>query len=704
MPWKSEIDRIVGRALNDALKAGGNEAERAVRAALDMVEMAPDREASHFHLGSIEELMESHAANLPQSTGQAERWRHLGRLDAAARRGQRDRIHALIESELFDETIEQPEGRVALRAISRPLLREGEDQRVFDWYARHLRATNDDQSRRDAEFLLEEALRRADRYERGERDEEEVLTRLARAAKFVKDAGLDPRSGAKVGRKMGRVHQVAGRWTEAADCYREALEALAADDSYRSVLVGDLALATLGVRGTLDLLPETERPGRDEALAILEAEPTEAEGRSYNAIYTMAMLRYESGDFAGAAQAFGEADELMRENRAKARIVHARSRFFRSHCQLKLGAEGEALEEARRLIQKETGPSNLPVAVKDAVLADLGVSPADDGRGGRRGRRGRGRGRGERAPDSAPSGSDEAAAALTSAQAALADDPRAALDFVDRAFRSRPDFDTWVGAYRVRLEALLALEAIDEARRTYDRFRAKLFQGEAFDQVERLLKEEDGPLVEILDDADLALERADLFEVMPGREADFARSALDAAAACLARGAAGDAARAVALARSAQTRGAEGADAMLGRALTAATAAGEAEAPPPSLDETRELLGKDEEPLRLLVVGGDEGRRPHLARFEALQGDLGFRGSWIFTSARSPQQAMQDIQKVATSADAMLLHPRTEPELREAVLKLAASLDVPVRQAAWLGADGVESEVLRTLDRCFEEE
>ena len=698
MPWKTEIDRIVGRALSEAAKAGGNEAERAVRAALDLVELAPDREASHFHLGAIEELMEAQAAELPESTGQAERWRHLGRLDAASRRGQKERLHALVETELFDETLDQPEGRVALRAVGRPLLREGEDQRVFDWYVRHLQATSDEQSRKDAEFLLEEALRRADRYERGERNEEEVLARLERASAFVRAAGLDPRAGAKVDRKMGRVHQLAERWTEAADCYRRALEGLPEDDAYRSVLVGDLALATLGVRGTLDLLPEDEREGRDEALEILEGEDTEGEGRSYNAIYTMGVLRYEKGDFEGAATAFAEADELMRENRAKARIVHARSRFFRGHCLLKLGAEGETLDEARRLITKDAGPSNLPVEVKDAVFADLGESAPESGRG-RRGRRGRGGGAQAPAADSM-----DAAAALTAAKAALADDLRAALEFVDRAFRSQPDFDTWYGAYRTRLEALLALEAMDEARRTYDRFRAKLFQGEALEHVEHLLDEDEGPVGELLDDADLALERVDLYEVMPDRAEKLVTSLAEAVEACLERGAAGDAAKAVALARSAQAHGAAGADELLGKALESAAASGEGEGPLPSKDETRELLGELEEPLRILVVGGDEGRRPHLERFEALQKDLGFAGSWIFTSARSPQQALQEIESAAEAAEAMLLHPRTEPELRQAVLSMAEDLDLPVRQAAWLGADGVENEVLRTLDCCFEDE
>ena len=36
----------------------------------------------------------------------------------------------------------------------------------------------------------------------------------------------------------------------------------------------------------------------------------------------------------------------MRDNRAKARIVHARSRFYLGHCLIARGAQGEELEEA----------------------------------------------------------------------------------------------------------------------------------------------------------------------------------------------------------------------------------------------------------------------------------------------------------------------------------------------------------------------
>ena len=197
-----------------------------------------------------------------------------------------------------------------------------------------------------------------------------------RAAAFAEEAGLDARARSKVDRKLGRIHQLAGRGEDATACYRRALDRLSDDDPYRSVLVGDLALATLGVRGTLDLLPVADREGREEAESILVSGQT-GEGRSYNAIYTQGMLAYERADWAAAAASFAEADRLMRENRAKARIVHARSRFFLGHCRLELGAEGEELEEAERAILKNASAVSLDPEIKGPVFDALSEhSPA----------------------------------------------------------------------------------------------------------------------------------------------------------------------------------------------------------------------------------------------------------------------------------------------------------------------------------------
>lgn len=461
MPWKTEIDRLVHHLVLDAASGGSADVRRAARAITDLSALAPDRAATHFHAGALEEVLGDRIADeavkeqlvdLPEPDGEgAERWRHLGRLDGASRGGHRERVHELMENPLFESSLEHPEGRIALRAVGRQLLREGEGERAFDLYRTHLAKVREEGSRRDAEFLLEESLRRADR---GDTPKEETLERLGRAAAFAEEAGLDARARSKVDRKLGRIHQLASRGDDAMDCYRRALDRLPEDDPYRSVLVGDLALATLGVRGTLDLLPVADRESREEAEKILESGQT-GEGRSYNAIYTQGMLAYERSDWAAAAESFAEADRLMRENRAKARIVHARSRFFLAHCLLELGAEGEALDEAERAIVKNASAVSLDPEVKVPVFEALTEHRPDARIPGRSGGRG---GRGGRGEGSRPSASQH----LDAAREQLERDPHEALAFVDRAFKTRPDFDTWFGAYRTRLDALLALGERDD--------------------------------------------------------------------------------------------------------------------------------------------------------------------------------------------------------------------------------------------------
>lgn len=719
MPWKTEIDRIVSKILLDAAKGGSGDGGRAVKVVQDLLDLAPDREESRFHVGAAAELLGDAAAELETGEDGGARWFHLGSLDAAARRGERERVQELIADERFEDSLEHPEGRVALRAVGRMLLRDGNDERVFDYYRRHLGAVDDEGSRRDAEFLLEEALRRADRYERGERNEEEALLRLDRAAAFAEDAGLEPRAGAKVDRKMGRVHQLAERWDDAADCYRRALERLPEDDPYRSVLVGDLALATLGVRGTLDLLPREERERRDEARDILVGEADEGEGRSYNAIYTLGMLHYEDHDFESAARCLREADQLMRENRAKARIVHARSRFFLGHCMIELGAEGEELDEAINYIQRDAGPSNLDAEVKESVFdALLEVAPDARLPGRRGGRRGRGRGRdrderadkGERSErggrsrrgakrDAPPSAADH----LAAAQKALAEDPLRALEHVDKAFKSRPDFDTWFGAYRARLEALVGLNEREEALRTYERFRSKLYQRETYDRLESLLLDTAGPMAALLDDHAYTRELVDLYEVMPDRDEAFVEQCLACAQGCIESGAPQHLQCAVSMLQEASVRDAAAVKQPLKDALAAVKKAG-IDLDLPTTKACKGTLSEFEEEPLILLVGGDEGRRPHLARFKSLASDLGFEGSWIFTGARPPRKTLDEIEESAQDSSAILLHHRMEPEVRDEVRKMAEEMEIPLREAPWLGVNGLEGEILRTIRDCVAEE
>lgn len=707
MPWKTEIDRLVNRVVLDAAKGGGSDRTRAMRTLLDLVQLAPERSETHFHLGTVDELIEvpeeeaeaDATEPLPESDGAAARWRHLGRLEAAARRGKRERVAELMDDDVFTSCLEAPEGRVALRAVGRMMLRDGEDERIFGYYTTHLGANDDEGSRRDAEFLLEEALRRADRYDRDGRDEDEVLARLDRAAQFADSAGLEPRAGAKVDRKLGRVHQLAERWDDAVACYRRALDRLPMEDPYRSVLVGDLALATLNVRGTLDLLPEDERETRDAARAILEAEDNGGDGRSYNAIYTLGVLYYEEGNWEEGARSLSEADKLMRENRAKARIVHARSRFFHAHCLIEMGAEDEELEAAAKTIQKDAGPSNLDQDVKDVVFDAL-VDVMPDARiPGRRRDRRKGRDRDDRGDTRKKQKKSESPVSkdLEKALAQIEEDPMAALEKIDKVFRSRPDFDTWVGAYKGRIQALVELNERGEALRTYERFRSKLYQRSVFDRIETMLLDQEGPLASLLDDDERQRELVDLYAIMPEREEAFVDACVACAQACLEKGEPTDLACAVSMLFEASAVDADGVKTLFEQARAKAAEAGVTE---DDADEesTKAKVSELSEPPFILVIGGDEGRRAQLDQFQELVERVGFDGDWILTGARPPQKALEEIEEVAEDGmDAVIVHHGTATEIRNAMERLAGDLDVPVFTPGWLGRRGLERLVLQTV-------
>jgi hypothetical protein len=101
--------------------------------------------------------------------------------------------------------------------------------------------------------------------------------------------------------------------------------------------------------------------------------------------------------------------------------------------------------------------------------------------------------------------------------------------------------------------------------------------------------------------------------------------------------------------------------------------------------------------VRILLVGGDEGRRPHLRRLQDLALRVGFEGEWVFTGARPPYKTLQEIGERARGVRAILLHHAAGPEVREEVRRLGQDLAIPVREAPWLGTAGVEAEVLRAL-------
>ena len=225
-------------------------------------------------------------------------WRWLGALDGAARSRRSERVNELSADPHLDVALGRArEGRSLLRSLSRSLGSAADQERLYDLYAKHLAATNDEGSRKDADGMLGDAVRRADdRLSDGESDG--ATSALARALAFATAAGLEGRVGSKIQRKLGRAHQLAGRYPEATVCYRDALDAPAR----RRPLPLRAARRPRAdhARGARHPRPPPE--GRAAPRIAEEAERmlTEGgaggsggEGESYNAIYTLGVLAYE---------------------------------------------------------------------------------------------------------------------------------------------------------------------------------------------------------------------------------------------------------------------------------------------------------------------------------------------------------------------------------------------------------------------------
>lgn len=807
---------------------------------------------------------------LPDSPdGACATWRWLGRLDAAARTGSVERVLEFAADPRLETVLGQPDaGRIALRTLGRSMLASDQEARLFELYARHLSATRDEGSLKDADTLLGDAVRKADDT-LSDGDEAEALASLERLLAFAVGVGLEGRVAGKIERKIGRAHQLAGRFADATTRYRAALARLDADDRYRSVLQGDLALSALEVRGTLDLLPREGRTGTEEVERLLTEGGTGGEGESYNAIYTLGVLLYERGEYAKAAERFREADRLMRETRAKARIVHARSRFFLGACILKLGATPEQLVEAEEYIARDAQATALDPAVKqpifdlllsfvpdariggrggdrgdrgdrggrgrgrgrdreprgedrpagaadddgfipvDEALVDgvaAGAPPGDGsgegrgdddrgGRGGRRrGRRGRGgrgggdrpggggaqtaapsermdrysdgprpaverapdergvderapregasergdgrasgrggrggRGRGERRSERRPDENAAPAApvstgsfdgvpptAPTPAQAAdtvaaghLADarrfldmDSHRALRSVDEAFKSKPGFEDWYAAYRIRLEALLRLGEMGEGVRTFERFRAKLHERGRAERLEELLLDATGPLGEMMDETRLSTELCDLYDTMVGRERPFVEAATALAGRLAESGDPRSLHEAVALLREAIAKGGDEAHTLWAEVGPKARAAG-VPVDGADVDAVRARVAAHAGPTKVVVVAGDESSRPHERRLAALARGLGIEATFLMGGARPPARTLEDVASAVEGAAAVLVLHNVGGDVREGVRALAKEREIACRELPFAGAAGFEPEVLAALDAVF---
>jgi hypothetical protein len=224
------------------------------------------------------------------------------------------------------------------------------------------------------------------------------------------------------------------------------------------------------------------------------------------------------------------------------------------------------------------------------------------------------------------------------------------------------------------------------ARGVYQEMRDLLLQRGAFEQLEKLLKNEDF-VGQALDHLEIKIELAGLYEEVEGR--DYERAQLQ-----------------VAIARSLRARkeveALRQAHGLLQEVMCTAPdlarddlAALEKllelnDAEPPTSDaasqavqELARALGR---PPRVLVVGGNERQRRHHPRFEELAQRWGFSGEWLMANYTSPQKVVGAIHdRLGTGLDVLVLLHWNRHETTEPALELARKNDVVARTVHYAG-------------------
>jgi hypothetical protein len=273
---------------------------------------------------------------------------------------------------------------------------------------------------------------------------------------------------------------------------------------------------------------------------------------------------------------------------------------------------------------------------------------------------------------------------------------------VDDAFKSRPTFEEWHAAYRVRLEALIRLGEKAEALRTYERFRAKLHERGRVDRLEELLLDDSGPMPEVLDETARKAELVDLYEAMPGRERAFVETCVALASHHARVGTAIDLRKAVSLLREAIARGGDEAGSMWEEVAARARAAGVAVDGPTPEEVRARLLGRPTS-TRVVVVGGDESSRAHGERMQDIGRRAGFEGSLVVGGARPHHRTLAEVEEQARQGAAaiVLLHTTTQ-DVREGVRRLGSDLSVPVREIPYAGAASLETELLTEIGQAIQ--
>ncbi|MCB9878527.1 MAG: hypothetical protein H6835_13095 [Planctomycetes bacterium] len=685
MAWETALDRLLMQQVHLAEKDDTKVATLRQQL-LDYGQLAAGRPGQGFLFGYASALLGIELP-APSNDERARRFALFGTVRALDRKGEREKLAATLEDpQLLLDLLQDPAvaGNV-LPLVVRSLFWSG-DLKLAVRAIQYLAA---EPGSGELEMIVDAAVTDLlGRLEtRVDTDDQESTASIL--GKVLGMAGFDrlPKDvQSRYQRALAERLLEASEWKLAIDAAERAERLADGRAMLQSAAALVAALGELREHDTLSVEPRSERAERGAALVRLQHVTEDPEQAAPEALYLRSVLAYEAGDVHAAVRGFERAIQGLRRLEDRDVALRDRARFFLAAALLTGGDANETtralklMEQALATVKPDLESFySVHEALKkhDRQLALRFLDAVDVGRGS--------------SPDQLLFVALEYLSLGEASPASFA---------AHRVLEVAIDLDQRIEAMRVVLTAHNMLGERDQARACYAEMRELLVQRGRFDQLEKLLQNEEF-VGQALDHFEIKLELVNVYEELEGR--DYDRAALQ-----------------VALARSLRARkDVESLQQAYGLLQEVGCVYPElASDDMHSIEKLLEL--SDEAPAtsdggraavqalqkalgrapRVLVVGGNERQRRHHDRLEKLAKEWGFVGEWAMTNYTSPHKTVAMIgDRLKTGIDMLLLLHWNRHETTEPALEMARHAEVPARTVHYAGFTSLQVAMAEQFQR-----
>lgn len=638
----------------------------------DYGELAADLPGMNFLFGYASILL---GMELPAiSTEQrSRRWHLFGRVRAFDRQGNREQIASTLEDPqmLLDLLGDPMVAGNALPLVVRSLFWSG-DIKLAVRAIQYLAAEPDSS---EVETIVDAAV--TDLLTRLEArvdsdDQESTASILGKMLGMSGFERLPPDVQARYHRALAERLLEASEWPLAIESAEKAQGLAEGHPMLVSSAALVAALGELREHDTVSVEPRADRPERDAALERLQHVADQPDDASPEAVYLRSLLAYETGDLHVSVRGFERATQGLRRLEGRDVALRDRARFYQAAALLTAGDATEATRALKLMEQAlETVKPDLEsfYSVHEALkkldrrLSLRFLDAVDIGRG---------------------SSPDQLLFVALEYQAL--GEAKPALTAARRVLEVAIDLDQRIEALRVVLTAHNMLGERDQARACYAEMRELLVQRGKFDQLEKLLQNEEF-VGQALDHLEIKLELVSVYEELEGRDYDRAALQVGVARSLRARKDVEALQQAYGLLQEVQCIYPEMAPDDLDAIEKLLEMHDEKPATADSARAAVEALSKElGRPPSVLVVGGNERQRRHHPRLAKLGKAWGFDSEWLETNYTSPQKTVSTIaDRLKGGVDLLVLLHWNRHEATEPALEIARSANVTCRTVHYAG-------------------